>query len=496
MSESPLIDDEPTSKKHRIDENGEVDRNDDIEMNADEPTILECLNSDVLRIIFGELSTADILGSVAVSRKWRNAILEYLKGSHYCFEHYYLHRLHFVPRLLGLININDGRGSRSTPFDMSHGDLSNLKTKITELGPGIVKIILDCLNENILKTIVQNCPNLRELMVVGMTREHPAHDAIGQNGTQQCELLSFNEEVRQCLKELQLKRVMFIECKAVTDDYIREFLKGDSIEELILARCSSVEGDCLSCLSQNKENKLKSLRIVACGLEFLEPEVIDNLTELTTLDLSNHSLDLLGYVPRLLNKTSNLECLVLNCYPYSDVADEIVECFERLPRLRHLSLCWNDNVDDEWLEAVAEGCPGLQTLDIETKTYYAMNSGCVAASGFRADRRTVTAAGVLALCRAAPQLEHLGVAGNADVSDATVAAVARACPKLESMDLRGCARIAQNLDVLRALAAPARAAGPLRLRLARTAADRSQFQTPPQGVIFDFVDAPRLFKLV
>ncbi|XP_061707413.1 uncharacterized protein LOC133517945 [Cydia pomonella] len=119
----------------------------------------------------------------------------------------------------------------------------------------------------------------------------------------------------------------------------------------------------------------------------------------------------------------------------------------------------------------------------------------VAASGYRLDRAMVTAAGILALCRAAPGLEHLGVAGNGDVTDATVAAVAAACPKLESVDLRGCAQIAQNIDILTALAAPQRRAGPLRLRLARTAANTYQTQAT-QGLIFDFVDAPRLFRLV
>ncbi|XP_063529325.1 F-box and leucine-rich repeat protein 13-like isoform X2 [Cydia strobilella] len=451
-------------------------------MCADEPTILEFLNRDVLSIILDKLSTDDILGTITVSRKWRNAILEYLKGSHYCFEHYYLPRLHFVPRLLGLVSTNDVRGSRSTPFDTCLGDLRNFQTKIMELGPGIVKIILDCLNENSLKTITQNCPNLKELMVVAM-QEHPTHKRFLRNATRQCEPLSFTEEVRQCLKELQLKRVMFIDCNIVTDEYVSEFLKSDSIEELVVTRSSSVEGDCLSCLSQKKENNLKSLRLVGCGLDYLDPAVANHLTKLTTLDLSNNSLEL-QYLPPLLEKMSNLEYLFLNCYPNADLGAGFVQSLSRLGRLKHLSLCWNDNVSDEWLEAVARGCPGLQTLDIETKT-----------SGYRLDRATVTAAGILALCRAAPGLEHLGIAGNGDVTDATVADIAAACPKLESVDLRGCAKIAQNIDILTALAVPQRPAGPLRLRLARTAANTYQTQAP-QGLIFDFVDAPRLFRLV
>ncbi|XP_063617640.1 uncharacterized protein LOC134790674 isoform X2 [Cydia splendana] len=450
-------------------------------MCTDEATILEFLNRDVLSIILDKLSTEDILGTITVSRKWRNAILEYLEGSHYCFEHYYLRRLHFVPRLLGLVSTNDERGSRSTPFD--HGDLRNFQTKITELGPGIVRIILDCLNENSLKTITQNCPNLKELMVVAM-QEHSTHQPYVQNGTRQCEPLSFTEEVRQCFQELQLKRVMFIDCKIITDEYVSEFLKSDSIEELVVTRSGPVEGDCLSCLRQKKENNLKSLRLVGCGLEYLEPAVANQLTKLTTLDLSNNSLELLQYLPPLLDKMSNLEYLFLNCYPYVSLRKVFEESLGRLGRLKHLSLCWNDNVSDEWLAAVARGSLGLQTLDIETKT-----------SGYRLDRATVTAAGILALCRAAPCLEHLGVAGNGDVTDATVADIAAACPKLQSVDLRGCAQIAQNIDILTALAAPQRQAGPLRLRLARTAANTYQTQAP-QGLIFDFVDAPRLFRLV
>lgn len=485
MTESPPIGNEPPAKRARTDddENGDVERYGDIEMYADEPTILEYLNSDVLGIILDKLSTDDILGTITVSKKWRNAMLEYLKGSHYCFEHYYLPRLHFVPRLLGLVSTNDVRGSRSTPFDTCLGDLRNFQTKIMELGPGIVKIILDCLNQNSLRTITQNCPNLKELMVVAM-QEHPTHEIVLRNGTRQCEPLSFTEEVRQCLKELQLKRVMFIDCKIVTDEYVSEFLKSDSIEELVVTRSLSVEGDCLSCLSQKKENNLKSLRLVGCGLENLDPAVAKHLTNLRTLDLSNNSLELLEYLPPLLDKMCNLENLFLNCYPNAGLGEGFVECLGRLGRLKHLSMCWNDNVSDAWLEAVARGCPGLQTLDIETKT-----------SGYRLDRAMVTAAGILALCRAAPGLEHLGVAGNGDVTDATVAAVAAACPKLESVDLRGCAQIAQNIDILTALAAPQRRAGPLRLRLARTAANTYQTQAT-QGLIFDFVDAPRLFRLV
>ncbi|XP_063358471.1 uncharacterized protein LOC134647981 [Cydia amplana] len=485
MSESPPIGNEPAAKRARIDDddNDEVERNDNIEICADEPTILEFLNRDVLSIILDKLSTDDILGTITVSRKWRNAILEYLEGSHYCFEHYYLPRLHFVPRLLGLVSTNDVRGSRSTPFDTCVGGLRNFQTKIMELGPGIVKIILDCLNENSLKTITQNCPNLKELTVVAM-QEHSTHEVFLRNGTRQCEPLSFTEEVRQCLQELQLKRVMFIDCKIVNDEYVSEFLKSDSIEELIVTRGSSVEGDCLSCLSQKKENNLKSLRLVGCELEYLDRAVANHLTKLTTLDLSNNSFELLQCLPPLLDKMSDLEYLFLNCYPYTDSGKVFAESLGRLGRLKHLSLCWNDNVSDEWLEAVARGCPGLQTLDIETKT-----------SGYRLDRATVTAAGILALCRAAPALEHLGLAGNGDVTDATVADIAAACPKLESVDLRGCAQIAQNTAILTALAAPRRPAGPLRLRLARTAANTYQTRAP-QGLIFDFVDAPRLFRLV
>ncbi|XP_063376460.1 uncharacterized protein LOC134663867 isoform X2 [Cydia fagiglandana] len=450
-------------------------------MCADEPTILEILNRDVLSIILDKLSTLEILRTITVSKKWRNAILEYLEGSHYCFEHYYLRRLHFVPRLLGLVSTNDVRGSRSTPFDLE--DSRHIRTKIRELGPGIVRIICDCLNENSLKTITQNCPNLKELMVVAM-QEHTSHQPYIRIETRQCELLSFTEEVRQCLHELQLKRVMFIDCKTITDEYVSEFLKGDSIEELIVTRSASMEGNCLSCLSQKKENNLKSLRLVGCGLEYLEPAVTDHLTKLTTLDLSNNSLELLPDLPPLLDKITNLEYLFLNCYPYASLSKVFEESLGRLGRLKHLSLCWNDNVSDEWLAAVARGSPGLQTLDIETKT-----------SGYRLDRATITAAGILALCRAAPGLEHLGLAGNGDVTDATVADIAAACPKLESVDLRGCAQIAQNIDILKALAAAQRQVGPLRLRLARTAANTYQTQAP-QGLIFDFVDAPRLFRLV
>lgn len=170
---------------------------------------------------------------------------------------------------------------------------------------------------------------------------------------------------------------------------------------------------------------------------------IHHLTGLRRLELNSLTDEIIQNAHLLLYRTPHLEYLSLTNYLgfHSINVSHLVPALSRLSSLRELYLSHDSCVTGDWIEAVGRGCPALRVVDIGFCMF-------------------VGSRGVVALCRARPELMELSVC-RIPVTDADVEACANLCEDLEFLDLSWCYSVSRALTGR--LAWPRQQ--PLRLRL-------------------------------
>jgi hypothetical protein len=161
------------------------------------------------------------------------------------------------------------------------------------------------------------------------------------------------------------------------------------------------------------------------------------------------------------------------------VSDEcLVFAAEHCPSLTSLNVGWNMNVTDvtfwavgehchalrdlnayctsiSWqgLEAIAHGCPLLETLSLEQCEWFgegvqAIAEHCPRLRSLLASDGDTPSAGVLGLAESCPQLEVLSVRG-AEVGDAEITALVQGCPVLQDLYVSGTMMTEMGLAAIR-----------------------------------------------
>ncbi|KAI8441470.1 hypothetical protein MSG28_015064 [Choristoneura fumiferana] len=310
---------------------------------------------------------------------------------------------------------------------------------IQKMGSYFVSLFAVRVDEEKIKLIAENCPNIKILKIRLFIAE-PRSENVDLGILNKCK---------------QLTQLSLYLVHQGGDSSLNEIVTSESLEELIILKHKRLTGSFLT----NMRTSLKTLIFVDCDSLSIENIlfVADRLKALTRLELIRNEMWNLQNAHLLLDGTPNLErlCLQNRNYlrsPWINLGHELPTAIGRLSRLRELRLWNNEFVTDEWLAIVARGCPALRSIEVWCPH--------------------VSAHGLLALCRTRPELKQL-VVRHPTMKDREIEACVRSCEGLELLDVSFCDRLTRNLP--ERLAWPR--ARPLRLRIYNLLRRKSEVMT-------------------
>ncbi|XP_073964550.1 uncharacterized protein [Choristoneura fumiferana] len=384
-------------------------------------------NADCWRLVLDYVPVRDVVRSERVSRAWQQVVRDYLAGVHqYRIVHLYnrnnLQRSKSKSKWIPAVSIGKYR------VIYIHLPKRRLfKKMIQKMGSYFVSLFAVRVDEEKIKLIAENCPNIKILKIRLFIAE-PRSENVDLGILNKCK---------------QLTQLSLYLVHQGGDSSLNEIVTSESLEELIILKHKRLTGSFLT----NMRTSLKTLIFVDCDSLSIENIlfVADRLKALTRLELIRNEMWNLQNAHLLLDGTPNLErlCLQNRNYlrsPWINLGHELPTAIGRLSRLRELRLWNNEFVTDEWLAIVARGCPALRSIEVWCPH--------------------VSAHGLLALCRTRPELKQL-VVRHPTMKDREIEACVRSCEGLELLDVSFCDRLTRNLP--ERLAWPR--ARPLRLRI-------------------------------
>ncbi|XP_048002104.1 uncharacterized protein LOC125238728 [Leguminivora glycinivorella] len=366
-------------------------------------SILDVLNVDLVRnAIFHYVPLGDLLRSERVCQRWRSAVHHYLRGARRIRS-----KLHITapwhpppPRLCSC--------QRLLPLDESRAP--HYSTALYKWGAAVEAA--PCTAESF-EDIAEQCTNIREITFYGFPDREIVKDSIANGRLRNLRRVAFRNLVTEDEDREQ-----------ATDEDITTLLESRQITELTVIGNDQITGTFLHHLNQN----ITSLRLRNCpNLNYKHLlDILDSLINVTILDLSRNSPDVLKNVHLLLDVMPKLEHLELSGYEKVEL-DGTLKGHERLESLKHLNLRRNKNVNDDWLETIARG-KKLVTFDV---------SYC----------KGVTMTGLTEVCESSKSMSELAIADNDDISDEDVETIIRLLPFLTILNIQKCRGVTPDLVV-------------------------------------------------
>ncbi|XP_063544660.1 uncharacterized protein LOC134752831 [Cydia strobilella] len=366
-------------------------------------TILDLLHVDLVRnAIFDYVPLGDLLRSERVCQRWRSAVHHYLRGARRIRS-----KLHVTspwhpppPRLC--------RCQRLFPLDESRDPW--FCSSLYKWGMGVESA--PC-TAGSFGEIVGQCPNIREITFYGFPDRELVRDSVDIGRLRNLKRVAFRNLIIEDEDREQ-----------VTDEDVIILLQSNPIEELTIIGNDQITGT----FFQHLKTNLTALRLRNCpNLDYKHLlSVLDYLKNVTVLDLSRNSADVLKNVHLLLDVMPKLERLELCGYEKVELNGQL-KVHVRLEKLKHLNLRRNKNVNDDWLETIARGNK-LLTFDV---------SYC----------KGVTMTGLTEVCQSSKSMSELAIADNDDVSDEDVETIIRLLPFLTILNIQKCVGVTSDLVV-------------------------------------------------
>lgn len=405
-------------------------------------TILDILNRDCMDHIMSYIPINDLIRSERVSKGWQNMTQEYFTSLRTFKTSSWQHK--GVTLTTAVLRRVLKRLDCLTRLHIDHN--------------------WSALNDRVAHTVGKFCPNLEELKVVGMHTKN------------------WNPLIYGCK---QLKSLSFVSCTKLTDTSLVHIIESDcKIQSLTVANNTHVTGFFLSGVTSSS---LVSLAFYNCFS--LQSTVlcsaIKGLPNLKSLKLDVCPENIWRVVPTMLQSLPNLQELSLSEFTsksYTQGTQEFCDVLGTLKELRVLNLSRNVYITNAVLKQVAQTCTKLHTLNISSccskRNYFntgvteegilAVTTACTALEVFDASYLAgLTDSGLMGLCKL-PQLRHLTVRGNPDLTHVSLSAVLNSCPNLKEIDACGCDKVGAEV-VSAAQSAVQRWPRVLALRLASTA---------------------------
>ncbi|XP_048001908.1 uncharacterized protein LOC125238597 [Leguminivora glycinivorella] len=363
--------------------------------------VINSLNVDCWRIIFGHLTVQELMQTEATCRDWQKLVLD-----HMSYRQIVIQEHHWNENTLILRNTSDIWPS--------------FKSWLKKCGPWVYKWNTDCqIFEGIFDVLKEYCPNLTTLRLSNLKEKLPLTNTVHFQ---------------------KLTRLILENCDGLTDDCINQFLSSEMTDLFIkISDESLITG---SFLNNLKTDKLNSLALKYCNS--LNISVLlscaERLKNLTTLKLSivNRSdTAIRGQVHLILDKMPNLEEIEI------DVEDKSISYFEqdrriesdvfyysviRLKKLRKINA--NFSLWGYHLGALAYSCKDLTSV--------------------RSPCNNIDVDSLAFLCETlGPQLCELNLSGSCLLPQNYVACV-YACPKLMWLDVSDCVKEVEIEEIAKA----------------------------------------------
>ncbi|KAJ0396759.1 hypothetical protein ATCC90586_003215 [Pythium insidiosum] len=237
----------------------------------------------------------------------------------------------------------------------------------------------------------------------------------------------------------QVRRLELVNC-AIPDQVFADVGAWFSaLEVLVVSGCKMLTDVGLAALVSASTQSVREVRAVKCPLLTNDALAVLNAHHAQTLrrvDLSYCRLVTSDGVETLVRGARDLEAIAFKGCPKVNDAAAVAVARECRESLRSLQLGGSGNISDAALEALAEHCPNLKTLDIARSNPFGMGRGGVSDGGLMH---------LLAKCR---RVESLVLRGQGRLSANVLVFMSFNCEALESLDIGGCRGIVQNTTLL------------------------------------------------
>lgn len=229
-------------------------------------------------------------------------------------------------------------------------------------------------------------------------------------------------------------------------------LCGKELSTLYLANCSFVDSVVMKSIADYCP-RLKDLDIQGCfKVDSVGILHLLKLTNITNLNLYRTLVDIHSLIC-LIRVFKSLEVLNLGSCTRIDNFDNVCSALgENCKKLRALDLWRSRTVTGEGLQALAEGCPDLEELDIgwcpelrsgtDRRSLDYLVKHCTKLKKlFLTANRNVCDLDLLAISKHCPQLQQLDILGTREVTKKAVLNVLQNCPHLTMFDVSFCMAI-------------------------------------------------------